>query len=71
MANIALCISGHFRNFEITWPSLKQYVIDIYKPDIFAHAWNDTFGNFMHKKDTSHISHTLGYDPNSGIVSHD
>lgn len=69
MPRIALCISGHFRDFEVAWPSLKKHVIDVYEPDVFAHAWSDTFGHFMHTRDRHHPSFDLGYDPNSNPVS--
>jgi len=68
MQRVALCISGHFRDFEVAWPSLKRHVIDVYKPDVFAHAWSDSFGSFLHKKDRNHPSFRLGYDPNSQAV---
>lgn len=68
MPRIALCISGHFRDFEVAWPSLKKHVIDVYDPDVFAHAWNDSFGHFMHAKDKHHPSFDLGYDPSSKQV---
>ena len=40
---IALCLSGHVRNIETTYNSLKKYLLDNNKVDIFLHAW-DTLG---------------------------
>jgi hypothetical protein len=71
MQKIALCLTGHFRNFEIAWPYLKKHVIDPYQPDVFGFAWGDTFGNFMHAKDKDHPSYTLGYDPASQDIPRD
>lgn len=68
MQQIALCLTGHFRNFEIAWPYLKRHVIDPYQPDVFGFAWGDTFGDFMHARDKSHASFRLGYDPSSAQI---
>ena len=38
---IALCLSGQPRFFEKCSQSLIDNLIDIYNPDIFAHAWWD------------------------------
>jgi len=35
---IALCISDMLRNFEITFPRIKKYLIKEYSPDIFFMA---------------------------------
>ena len=37
---IALQIFGHLRTFEECAPKLKEFVIDIYQPDIFIHSWD-------------------------------
>lgn len=68
MQRVALCISGHFREFEIAWPYLKRNLIDVCQPDVFAFAWSDSFGRHLHKHDKTHASHTLGYDPLSPPV---
>lgn len=40
---VALCLSGHFRSFERTFPTLKSAILDQYQPDVFIHTW-DTMG---------------------------
>lgn len=62
---VALCLSGHFRNFDSHWHLLKKNVIDIHKPDVFGFAWSESFGMFMHVFDKNHPSWNLGYNPNS------
>lgn len=32
---IALCFSGMLRNFEVTYPSIKKYLLDTHSPDVF------------------------------------
>lgn len=39
---VALCISGHLRTFEQTFPALQEYVLDAYDCDIFISTWNDS-----------------------------
>lgn len=68
MARIALCLSGHLREFETAWPYLKTNVIDVIEPDVFGFTWTDSFGYYMHKVSKEHQSFTLGYDPASGEV---
>lgn len=36
----ALCLSGHLRTFEATFPSFKENVIDPMNCDVFIHTWN-------------------------------
>jgi hypothetical protein len=62
---VALCITGHFRAFDAAWPWLKRNVIDQHNPDIFAHAWTESFGIHQHIFDKNHPSFRLGYDPSS------
>ena len=40
---VALCLSGHVRNIELTYRGLKKHILDIYDTDIFLSAW-DTRG---------------------------
>lgn len=40
---IALCLSGHVRNIESTFNSLKKNVLDLHDVDVFLHSW-DTHG---------------------------
>lgn len=65
---VALCITGHFRNFDASWPWLKKHIIDIYNPDIFAHAWTESLGIHQLVFDKSHPSTTIGYNPASPAV---
>lgn len=37
---IALCLSGHLRNFERTFPTLYFYFTKDYDVDIFIHTWD-------------------------------
>lgn len=36
---IALCIIGHYRNFDSCYSSLQYYIIDRYPCDIFVHSY--------------------------------
>ena len=40
---IALCISGHMRTFEETFPSIQKYILSDLDCDVFIHTW-DTLG---------------------------
>lgn len=37
---IAICLSGHMRKFEETFPTLYFYFLKNYDCDIFIHTWN-------------------------------
>lgn len=37
---VALCLSGHLRKFDETFPSLRKFFLDRYDCDIFIHTWN-------------------------------
>jgi len=37
---IALCLSGHLRKFEQTYPTLFFYLLKNYDVDIFIHTWD-------------------------------
>ncbi|HEY3783180.1 MAG TPA: hypothetical protein VGL56_19040 [Fimbriimonadaceae bacterium] len=37
---VALCLSGMVRTLAKTYPSLKQCLIDPYKPDVFIHTYD-------------------------------
>lgn len=37
---VAVCISGHLRSFELTWKSLQKFIISPLKADVFIHTWN-------------------------------
>jgi hypothetical protein len=64
----ALCITGHFREFDHVWPSLRKHIIERFNPDIFALSWSDSFGLYQHKLDQRDPSFALGYDPKSPQV---
>ena len=36
---IALCLSGHLRAYKECFPSLKKFIIDPYKPDVFIYTY--------------------------------
>jgi hypothetical protein len=40
---IAVCLSGHYRTYDITHELWKKYIYDKYDCDIFMHTW-DTYG---------------------------
>lgn len=40
-SGLAVCISGQFRGFERSFPSLKAQLIDPHEPDIFVSTWPD------------------------------
>jgi hypothetical protein len=42
---IAVCLSGMMRNFELTYPYFKKYIIDEYDPDIFFSGYPNKNGN--------------------------
>jgi hypothetical protein len=63
MPSLALCISGHFRDFEIAWPYLRRNLLDDYQPDIFGMAWSDSMGHATHARDKSDPNFEIGYDP--------
>lgn len=44
---VALCLYGHFRSFDRTYPNLKTQILDRYQPDIFMQAWTDTMGFWL------------------------
>ena len=37
--NIALCLSGHARNIEVTIPYIEKNIIKPYNADVFIHCW--------------------------------
>jgi hypothetical protein len=37
---IAVCLSGHLRRFEHTFPSLEKHLLKKYDCDIFIHTWD-------------------------------
>lgn len=39
---VAVCLSGHFRYFEKTFPNFEKYVLNILNPDVFIHTWDNT-----------------------------
>lgn len=36
---IALCLSGHLRAYKEAFPSLKKFILDPYKPDVFIYTY--------------------------------
>jgi len=40
----ALCLSGQMRTYKKCFPSLKKYILDPFKPDIFIHTWDEIGG---------------------------
>lgn len=48
---IALCLSGHFRNFEATFPSLDRKLLSKYDIDIFISTWDKLGFSCLYKTD--------------------
>jgi len=72
--SVALCLSGHMRSYEQCFPSLKQYVIDPLKADVFISTW-DTLGYWKQltndELNSKKVSlNELGFDE-SGKVNED
>lgn len=38
---IAVCFSGHMRNYEDTFPTWKRFLLDIHDCDVFIHTWSN------------------------------
>lgn len=36
---VALCLSGHLRSYQETYPALKRFILDNYRVDVFIHTW--------------------------------
>lgn len=56
---IALCLSGHLRKFEETYPSLKTYILDKYDCDIFISTWDQMGYSCAFKTDANLNSTSL------------
>jgi|SRR6185436_8445953 len=50
---IAICISGHLRKFEETYPSLYFYLLKNYNCDIFIHTWDALGYACQYKSDST------------------
>lgn len=62
---VALCIFGHFRCFDKCYDNLKNNVLDPLQPDVFAHAWVDSTGYFLHPHVTPDPINHPGFDVSS------
>lgn len=38
---VALCLSGHLREFEKAYPSIKTHLLDVFQPDVFISTWDE------------------------------
>lgn len=65
---VALCLYGHFRSFDQCWPSIYSHIIQPYSPDVFAMAWMDNFGNYLHPPDTENPKTHPGFLTESPAV---
>jgi hypothetical protein len=52
---VALCLSGHFRNFELTHNSLINNIIKPLKADVFIHTWNKLGYHNNFRADSQHL----------------
>lgn len=50
---IALCLSGHLRKFEQTYPALFLYFLKNYDVDIFIHTWDKLGFSCAYKTDST------------------
>jgi len=72
---IAICLSGHLRKFENTFPSLEKYFLSRYDCDIFIHTW-DKLGyqsRFKHDSSINNTEHkldiiNLSYKPKKIVI---
>lgn len=62
---VALCIFGHFRCFDKCKQNLLNNILNVYQPDVFAQAWVDSTGVFLHPEHTPNPFDHKGYDPAS------
>jgi hypothetical protein len=72
---VALCLSGHLRKFESTFPTLQKYFLNKYDCDIFIHTWDKLGYQSRFKNDslTSSVENKLSavnflYKPTKIIV---
>jgi hypothetical protein len=72
---IALCLSGHLRNFEKAYPSLFFYLIKNYDVDVFIHTWDKLGFSCRFKTDrtlndtsTKEVEIKTLYKPKSMII---
>src|SRR5579885_2523691 len=57
---IAVCLSGHLRKFEETFPLLQKHLLNHYDCDIFLHTW-DKMGYVSRYKGDARSDETLKY----------
>lgn len=50
---IALCLSGHLRKFEQTYPTLFFYFLKSYNVDVFIHTWDKLGFSCAYKTDST------------------
>lgn len=68
---VALCLYGHFRCFAQCLPNLLANIIQPYQPDIFAMAWMDSFGHYLHPPDTDNPKSHPGFVVDNNSVQAD
>jgi hypothetical protein len=59
---VAVCLSGHLRKFDRTFPTLWTYLLRYYDCDLFVHTW-DRMGYLSAYKGDSIIDDTSKYLP--------
>jgi hypothetical protein len=74
---VAICLSGHLRKFDQTFPSLEKYFLSRYDCDIFIHTWDklgyqSRFKNDATTDNTNDKIDTINYlyKPKKIIVEH-
>lgn len=66
---VALCLSGHIRNLEENYESIKKNLLDHYDTDIFIHTW-DTYGWRVEGNNISVDEDGFkGFDYYSGLIN--
>ncbi len=58
---VAVIFHGHFRCFDKIWDGIKQNLIDVLDPDVFAFAWTDSMGHYLSPGETPDHENHPGY----------
>lgn len=48
---VAICLSGHFRKFKETFPSIDSHILKKYDCDVFIHTWDKLGYSCRYKTD--------------------
>lgn len=59
---VALCLSGHFRNYELTYSSILNYIVKPLNADVFIHTWEKLGYDNKFRSDSHHLVNSK-FDP--------